>query len=362
MIRSFDDLDLSNRQKLELRKPNDQSSWTGYRHQYSRVVDLLVELGTKGNYAINPKAKPILYLVMHRLELNLKEQLNDRKLPVPHTHELLKLSEMFGESDPIYGLGKVLATTMKDTDGSQFKYAVDPSTGRPFFTSLDKFYLAKFLGDFNQLSAATKGELIAILPFFDYEDRILSWDFTFHLGESTKDAIIKTQYDEVIHFLITKVLDGSVGIEDIYLPLLFLIRHAMELGLKSNLQELMEKGLVVIKGGIEREHSLQRLANLYNVFLDSLNVDSLPADLATELQDYKRKFSELYSKVHTLDFNSMAFRYPCDKDGEPYDFRPKIASLLEILESYYFIAPFIKYTNSVLQDHSIIDLSNPEDY
>lgn len=78
----------------------------------------------------------------------------------------------------------------------------------------------------------------------------------------------RTQFDECIEFLIEAILVYNEEIDKLYIPLLFLIRHSLELALKRNIIEVQKISNLINSKDYSTEHSL---ATLYNCYLDFLN-------------------------------------------------------------------------------------------
>ena len=90
------------------------------------------------------------------------------------------------------------------------------------------------------------------------------------MGECKGLGHIKTQYDQVIEFLVNGILNENFDIDKTYLPLFFLIRHSLEIGLKSNLEQAN-----IELSDYNDIHSLEKLYNLFKDYLSKLDLTKM---------------------------------------------------------------------------------------
>src|SRR5690606_30934300 len=107
-------------------------------------------------------------------------------------------------------------------------------------------------------------------------------------------------------------------IDEVSLPLLFLIRHSLELGFKTNILEFQkinpEISRIRLKG--ITYHSLENLFNKLIEHLDCLkNKCKMRNEFLTQTDGYIKKLTPLKNKLNNLDRWSTNFRYPVDTDG-----------------------------------------------
>lgn len=163
------------------------------------------------------------------------------------------------------------------------------------------------------------------------------------------------QYKNAIDELINGI-EKNIPIDTITLPLLFMIRHSIEIGLKANIlkfQEVNPKVEKIILGG-NKSHSNEILYNKFEEHLISI-IDNFEIDAAIikEINEYLKKFKPLKNKLHKLDKGSFNFRYPVDRNGN-YNFEwDKKENIAEIINLYYEIQPFLIFTNRVLYEEGV---------
>ena len=164
-----------------------------------------------------------------------------------------------------------------------------------------------------------------------------------------------SQYKNAIDELVNGI-EKNIPIDTISLPLLFMIRHSIEIGLKANilkLQEVNPKVEKIILGG-NKSHSNEILYNKFEEHLISI-IDNfqIRATIIKEINEYLEKFKPLKSKLHKLDKGSFNFRYPVDRKGN-YNFEwDKKENIAEIVNLYYEIQPFLIFTDRVLYEEGV---------
>jgi len=145
-------------------------------------------------------------------------------------------------------------------------------------------------------------------------------------------------YKKSFDILIKDVLDTKSHVDYIAYPILFLARHCMELGLKTNIRyfaKYSEKDNFVKAG----THNLEDLFHAFKI-----HVEKTFENLKTKYQiviekDDKKAFRDLCDEVeklknifHALDKNSDAFRYPIDKQQNPSFKKGERISILDVNE------------------------------
>ena len=142
--------------------------------------------------------------------------------------------------------------------------------------------------------------------------------------------------------LVKGVINGHLSINDIYLPLFFLLRHGIELALKSNIQDIGNKVPIEQQQKIGGTHSIEQL---YHILLSYIRpaVEKIPQGdkFRTETESFAKDVSKLNKCIHNLDVHSRAFRFPSME--RPLALKRK--SLIDALKFYYSTDAFL--TNAV---------------
>ncbi len=359
LFRKFDFDNPSAQRYFKFDRKKHTSTWEHYYSCYNYAIKKIFEKGLQRNYAFNCRARSLLFLIRHSFELCLKFHLDLNEITVPNSHVFEELISAFGDTDVIpEDFKKLIEKIDFDSDGTCFRYYRNEGNGEPYFTLKDRIEIADLIKDYNNLPASENFKKGDIAESFDYSNRKIQWDLTFHMGECNGLGTIRTQYDDVIEFLIEGVLFENYEINRVYLPLLFLIRHSLELALKVNIHEAKKVSTKVPDKDYGSIHSLAQLYNCFggeNGYLSKLDLTKMSTETKAKYDAYKLQYEELNSVIHTLDSNSMYFRYPVDKKSNAHPLYLSYDGIYEILKLYYLTDPFITFTNAVLEDEGITD-------
>lgn len=342
--------------KLFSIKDTDYSStWEHYYNSYNYSILKLIEKGLQHNYELNCRARSILFLIRHSLELSLKYNIAQQGKAVPLTHDFSELFDEFDDSlHPPAELKSIIEKIDFDKDGGCYRYYADKVENKPYFTYDNRIELSEIIKQYNLISPS-KGFLLGkISNPFDYDNKVIKWDLTFHLGECRNLHHIRTQYDMATEFLIEGILIDNYKAELLYLPLLFLMRHSLELALKANIFEIQKFSSIIKSKNYNHEHSLMTLYNCYTDYLSKIDLTTLSDDIKKQFHLFQEKFKELNDTIHNLDTHSRSFRFPVDKDGKAYVLDIGKIKLIDILKLYYFTDPFITFTNAVLEEAEVL--------
>lgn len=191
-------------------------------------------------------------------------------------------------------------------------------------------------------------------------DKIRNNELTFYTNECCSLGVIRTHYDFTLSMLLNGIIDGKIKIEEVYLPLLFLVRHRIELAFKDNLLTLGNKLPEKKKLKIHSEHSLEKLHNILQQYIKAA-IQSIPASesvFQNQTQLYNIDNQILERKMHSLDVSSRAFRFPFDKDGNQIKFSLTSRLLLDTCKLYYDTNPFLTWSVLVLAQNRYIELGD----
>lgn len=180
--------------------------------------------------------------------------------------------------------------------------------------------------------------------------------FDAYLGYNTSWWHFYNDYRIAVDDIVTSIESGENPIDTVALPLLFLVRHSIELGLKANILQFQKinKKIDKIKLGGKDSHSIEFLYDKFMEHLDKITKKhKINKDILKQIKEYKSKFDPLKIKLHNLDKGSYCFRYPVDIYGNRNFTWNTRENLFEILNLYYAIQPFILYTTDVLEDIGI---------
>lgn len=177
--------------------------------------------------------------------------------------------------------------------------------------------------------------------------------FTAIVGQDQAWWSYYVHYKSAIDVLVKSIEDGT-PINTVSLPLLFLVRHCLEIGFKANIVKL-----VTISGDklkmADKDVNTHSLISLYDIFQTHLKIirKSLIIDIKTSetIDNYLKEIEKLKDIFHNLDQGSYNFRYPVDKKGKQnFNWNEQI-NIADIIELFYKLQPFILFTDSVLSEY-----------
>lgn len=326
---------------LQINSCKHQRSWEYYQKQYHRVFYVLLDVAKQKRYKTNSIFMPFMFIMRHSLELYLKNKIHNMSGTIPNnTHSITELYEsskiregVFLQSFDIFEC-KSEGACWRYLDYKGNKY-FEPGKSIEVFDICNSYCLLFGNDDF----------LIK-----DVGCKKLRWELTFHTDECYTLGQVATQYDLAITVVLEEIKIGRVLIHDIYLPLLFLLRHSLELKLKFSIMRLGNflKGEDVSKA--EQRHNVNKL---YTVLFEKIE----PLFSVINDSDLKEETKSLYTisetykeRIASLDANSYHFRFPKNNSGGDSNFVPKADCVSEILKLYYESDSFLCFILDVLSD------------
>ncbi len=357
LIQRFN-LNESHKSYFKLKNKMHRPTWDHYYRNYVNAVDVCL-VGTK-TY-INSRAKTFMFFLRHSLELCLKSNLKRNNLTIPNSHNF---SEILAAYDT-----NLLPSGMKEFtskfdildvegDGSLFRYVC------PLKDDTEKeIYLTKLIAKHNEIETSDQFHSIKLLNGSKKIKKITLNKY--YICENMGLGHIRTQYDYTLAIIIDLIKSGAYEIKDLYLPLLFLIRHSFELALKFNLERLLdcdidysesEKEEILKK--IKTEHSLHKLFTLFKNLLCKGNFSLLSNEDNIDFEKRIEEYERLNSKIlHNLDSHSYLFRYPSDQNGDPFGAIFDNIDLFKILKIYEELDSFITFVPDFLVERGVFEPS-----
>ena len=179
------------------------------------------------------------------------------------------------------------------------------------------------------------------------------WNYKQNLYSKTEWYRYYGEYDYIIKILFEKVEQSQVTV--ITLPVLFLIRHTLELGFKTNLIELEKlsttKSTVTFSG--RNAHILHSLHDEFTKLVREIFYNfKIPNNIKKEFEtrnDELKKFRKIFD---SLDNWSYSFRYPVESDGVTKSFNENDEIIIsDILKAYFSTSTLLRYTTDVIFDY-----------
>lgn len=346
-------------EKFKISNDLHSSSWEHYYESYNYALEKIIEGEINAYYPYNKKARSLMFLFRHNIELCLKYNLHKNNKDIPISHNFPKIIEADIDGNIIpKGLKKIISDIRPydHDDGSCHRYFYDKNNSKPYFSNDNDsiFNLGDVLNKYNEIKNSRTFEIKKIAKDCEYSNRVLNWNLTLYLGQCHGLGQLRTHYDFAIISLVNGIKFKKFDAGKLYLPLLFLIRHSFELALKFNIINVQSKSSLMKSKDYSNEHSLARLYNCYKGFLDTIDKQKLPPGIRKQFDKYKADYNNLNTKFHILDKNSRYFRYPVNREGESHDMPKEKIKLVEMLNSYYELDSFITFTNDILEHFEIL--------
>jgi hypothetical protein len=157
---------------------------------------------------------------------------------------------------------------------------------------------------------------------------------------------------------LNSIKSDELKIEHVYLPLLFLIRHSLEVGFKDNISEVFDCLTNSQKKKYCSKHSLEALLNIVIQFIDEAqkNFTSLDDTIQKELAYYMPLTEQLMKTMHELDNRSLSFRFPVDENGIFMNVPFSRNVLSDAVAAFQTADPFISLSLSVLKYEGYINI------
>jgi hypothetical protein len=331
-----------NKDKLLISPIVHQSTWEYYYRNYNNALCYLCMIGNSKKYLTNYRFMGFMYLFRHTVELLLKYNLDNNGYNIPKTHSLKQLRDEFNGNILPDGFSDFIDQIDLDEDGSCYKYYLDKDSQQPYFIG-ERLEILSILSLYSSFISNSQFTILPFCEGLNKDDKILKWEFTFHTGECHGDGIVRTHFDETCFTLISGVIADKIQMSECYLPFLFLMRHAMELAIKTNTENLYSTKTPSQKRALRNEHSLCKLMNIYKSFLDGVQIPPNLTELKEQLNYYKPIYEALNINMHQFDVNSIYFRYPFDKNGNTLRLPLVNDIIFNMFESYTKADPYITF-------------------
>ncbi len=332
---------------LEIHIEKHEYTWEYYFNQYAKVLNHIILISRKKQYQLNQMAMAVMFIIRHVTELYFKMKLEVAGKEIPLTHHLSKLIEDVGMKKEDFSCIDIL---FPETEGDCFRYLEDKKGCENFKRGENPLCVLPFLIQF-----VSRSEMGSYFPegfLLNDNDKKLKWEWTFHTNEKTSLGLYKTNYDELIKNLFLSINKGDLNAQDIYLPLLFLMRHSLELGLKDNMGEVRTD---LKKSQLDKfsSHSLAQLFNIIIQFVEE-SKENIPKTEETkkireEIDQYIEKTRDLISSIQGIDIDSLCFRFPYDKQNKPFKIEMSKDLLSKVTLLFKETDPFISLSLRLLR-------------
>ena len=183
-------------------------------------------------------------------------------------------------------------------------------------------------------------------------DKLKKWNYQIHLDCQNEWWRYFGEYQQVVELVIKKAKESEVTV--VARPLLFLMRHTLELGYKGNIVELEKvSGLESkLEFSGKKAHSLERLHKEFERhFKKATKLYTIESEVVSQFDSLNSTLKKLKDIFHQLDAGSYAFRYPFQGDGRTPTFQKEDVLKIEgVIELYNTAITVLKYTTDVVAE------------
>jgi hypothetical protein len=337
---------------LQISTNNHRRTWKHYYEQYHNAFCVLLDIAKQKRYRTNRQFMPFLFIMRHSLELFLKMKISELGTPWANygeTHNLTDLSTTAQISEPEFL--ECFDCLNCNSEGDCWRYPL-ARDGKPHFVLgkqikvLDACnYYCLFLDNDDSL---TKGGI----------DKKLQWELTFHTKGCDTLGKIGTQYDFAIVNILHAIKSKQISINDIYIPLLFLLRHCLEIKLKFSIINL---GNIVENRDSDNAHSTHKVNKLYRILTKHIKsaIESITnPEFKKQSEDLRQVTEQYKDAIASLDANSFLFRFPMDQNGNEANFIPKSDCVSEILKLYWKSDSFLCFVVVALYEYGVLKIGD----
>lgn len=340
---------------LTINNQSHERTWGYYYEQYHKAFRVFLEIAMQKRYQTNRKFMPFMFIMRHSLELFLKEKISKTMTAWEQygtTHNLEKLYQFTNINDEEFL--KHFDCLNCNSEGDCWRYVSDRN-GSSYFKGRKKIhafdacnYYCSFLDNDASFTNAS-------------EDKKLQWELTFHTTDYHTLGIIGTQYDFAIKDILQAIRERKISINDIYLPLLFFLRHSLELKLKASIIDLGNVVNEQDRSEVNHTHSVKLLYDIFQHFIDCAIKNIQDLNLKEESIAFQKVTEQYKDAIQSLDANSYLFRFPKDSKGNDANFIPKSDCVSEILKLYRKSDSFLCYAVDVLYQAGVLKIGEDKE-
>src|SRR5690554_1872008 len=169
-----------------------------------------------------------------------------------------------------------------------------------------------------------------------------------YIGHSYSDMNLVGQYENAVDILINQITKEKHRIDTVAHPLLYLMRHSIELGLKENIKYLKKYSKLHLSKS--KTHSV---SNLFSEFEKHYNKIAIESNFETELKvEYNKYTSDLKGIIKDLGEDASSFRYIYSTDEKKVFDSTETINIYELKKKYDNSLVFITHITDVISPYT----------
>ncbi len=171
-----------------------------------------------------------------------------------------------------------------------------------------------------------------------------------NVGRSYCDMNLVGQYGNAIDILINNVIEKKYRVDLISHPLLYLMRHSIELYLKENIRYLSKYSLLELNKKIMSIHSLHKLFNEFEQHFNKIDND---LNFKNEIiEEYKKYANDLNEVIKILGDDWSSFRYVYSTKGKKIFEYNKVVNIYELKKKFDESRIFLTHTADAISPYT----------
>jgi len=171
---------------------------------------------------------------------------------------------------------------------------------------------------------------------------------TAYIGHSYSDMNLVGQYENAVDILVNQIIEGKHRVDTIAHPLLYLMRHSIELGLKENIKYLKKYSKLPFPKS--KTHTLRDLFSEFEKHYSKIAIEN---NFETELkEEYNKYTSDLKDVIKALGEEASSFRYVYATDGKKVFANSETINIYELKKKYDNSLVFITHTADAISPYT----------
>lgn len=337
--------------KLDISLISSNQTWEEYYASYAYVIYQTMLAGFGMSQPYSPHSKAILFLMRHALELQLKGELARQGKKVPATSNMTEIVSALGGIKLLPNeIQRLIQIIDLDQNGYCYRYYFDSCTRSTYFKFGKVVETAEYFSIYEKMVKLNILNSKTICPDLKIHE---DWDLNFQVGYEFQYWHLRFQYDLIIEILLEGLLKDSIDLQQAYIPLLFLIRHALELSLKAFVSDLEQYNGTENDKSLCGEYRLSALFREFKNFATTLNFEKMDTNMQVELKTLLYQFDLNSTNIDTLDLYNENFRFPGSHDNfNKVEFGN--IPLAELIQLYYHSNKILTFSIDTLIDEGIL--------
>ena len=188
--------------------------------------------------------------------------------------------------------------------------------------------------------------------------RVKQANFEAHIGHNLHFWNYINSYQTAFNVLVENVETTGLPVDRFAYPMLFIVRHCLELGFKANIRYFKKYSLKTEFTNSD-SHNLKDLFQGFKLHIGATisnlksnhEIEVGPEDLR-EYDNYSKEVEKLTTQFDILDRGSMSFRYPVGKENDKVFGNDEKINILDIKEAFDKSMILLHHTSDVFSKYT----------